>query len=714
MSLLVNCGVSTDVEWEVCPPQKQEKKTLVATTHTHTHTAQGLPLLHLVCSTKEFSSEAGLKVVERLCSMPHVLREARGYTPLHVAVLNQHHEICKVLLRMNMDPNVGDLNGKTPAHHAAEMGLIDLLYILLWHNRLHRKIALDVNAQDKRGRTALFAAAEVGATKVVALLLRENADVLVRDDKGYTPAKVAAINHHIEVVRMLPSSEGKLVIPTDQAQRMMHAAISEGLFPEVLRLLETFSIDLNMVGADGYTLLHEAVHTPAFDTEEGAVTAAKLMTPESVAKTATVRGVGPGVTALHVAAKANRCHLVRVLLAEGADPNQKNGDGLAAIQVASRELAVQAVLLLKEVSSATLTARDFPLSAVHRAAEKGNIQAVAVLLDYGADPFQADCFSGTPSGRTFVHDRGPAGGTQLVGALPVHYAVPRREFSDTAEGLAVFRRLAASQAAVTACTLNQRCTALHLCAYYWHDTVALAEILLENGADPQAEDCSGDTPLQCAAGQGALLLVELLQAHTMPLPASLALDPEHDSWVSNEVMVLASASKTRGLCQAWVDGQKASDAAAAAAAVPRSACASGSRSAIGEATSVEVAHVRWSEDKRPFLGRTGRAVIQRKGFVKVQFVRQKDAPPNAKSDAGGKMQSPKGIGKLKRANDMLKALRAQDDEAEESPGSTALDEKYRAANKGGAVDYQDAYEWCTLPRSCVIRLTRQNRRKIFS
>ena len=607
-----------------------------------------MPLLHLVCSKSEFSSEAGLKVVERLCLLPHVIRDSRGLTPIHVAVIREHKDICKVLLRLNMDPNIGDSEGKSAAHYAAEHNKLDMLSILLWYNRVHRRIAVDINAQDKMGRTALYFASEVGASRVVSLLLKENADASIKNHQGYTPAKIAVMNQQLDIVRMLPSSEGKLNLPIQQAREMLYAAIEEGHLHEVLRLLETFSINLAVLSTAEQSPLHLAVSRVAFNTMDGAEALKQLVTPDTINSTMTTE-VGANMTALHIAAKKNHHYLVQTLLTAGADPETESEKGITPIKLAAHEVSVESVLLLQDVSKGKLTPRDFPLSALHRAAETGRLPAVRMLLDYGADPFEADCFAGTPSGRAFVDIKVKEGGN-LVGSLPIHYAVAREEFCG--RGIEVFKQLAKSKVATTSATLHQRSTALHLCGYYWHDTCSMARVLLDNGADPHAVDSSGNTPLHVAVSNGLIQLIKLLLQHTQPLPQPLDLSV-YDHWANNEVIVLSSKEKAEALCDEWVQEAPETD------------------KRTTDPTTVEIDRVRWCPAKIPYLGRKGCVMVARKGFLNIEFKKKKRTG----------------------AADMLKGAvftrKERDDSSE-----------------------VDLHTQC-FPRSTVIRLTQENEKKLL-
>src|SRR5262249_26575940 len=66
------------------------------------------------------------------------------FTPLHYAVAqNDAHGIEKRIGEYNQFVNVGDDDGKTPLHHSAEMGLMDVVKLLV------EKLRASIGAKDK-------------------------------------------------------------------------------------------------------------------------------------------------------------------------------------------------------------------------------------------------------------------------------------------------------------------------------------------------------------------------------------------------------------------------------------------------------------------------------------------------------------------------------------------------------------------------------------
>ncbi|KAJ9472455.1 hypothetical protein DIPPA_34971 [Diplonema papillatum] len=573
--LLLNCGVSTEET----------------------------SLFLLAGRNPSFSNEEGVKVIELLVT-PAAL-EARGQdgrTALHVAVQERLVATCKAMLLFGADPNAQDTRGRTALHLAAEDGNIEMMYVLLWADRLSRRITADPNARDHNGMTPLHVAAERGWAEIASLLVEEGVSTSCEDNNGFTALHVASIHQRLEIVHLLRGGKKEVgQLPYEHARRMLFDAINAGQVADVLRLLDSFMLDLTMTDDNGCPALLAAAHTKAFDFEGNTDLVARLSTPEVLNCRIDLPAVGRSVTALHIAAYYDRHHIVSALLTLGADPRARTADDLLPIVLAARELNSGAVTVLLPLSGYELMPLDFPVAPLHRSVRAGDLDAVRMLLEHGIEPCEADPFAGNPSGRLFV-----SSDNEVVGVVPLHSAVGRPEFA-TRCGLALFEKLV-TDATVNARTLHKQQTPLHCCAFAWHDSSEMAQILLDRGADPDKADVFANTALHLACSRGHLKLIRVLE----PLTAPCDIDgmAELRPWLNCEVMVQAPAAKVELLCKQYIQ--------AAEEAIAEEDRASGDTRGT-RLVPPDVLSARWSAEKLQFVGKVGTPLIVRSGYVKVAF-----------------------------------------------------------------------------------------------
>ena len=199
-------------------------------------------------------------------------------------------------------------------------------------------------------------------------------------------------------------------------------------------------------------------------------------------------------TALHFAAVRGATEAIEALCAAGADPNVTDRHGATPLELALREGQAEAVASLKQAllfkaahrgDVATL-ARGLREGAdvhgppdsdgytlLHVAAESGRNEAMALLLEAGADPNAR-----ASDGFTPLHSAAARGHDEAVAALLAGGAAP-----DAGD--------------------EHQITALHFAAFEGYGDAIAA--LLGAGADPNARTTFGFSPLMFAAdgGQGA-------------------------------------------------------------------------------------------------------------------------------------------------------------------------------------------------------------------
>ncbi len=188
------------------------------------------------------------------------VRDDSGFSPLVLAAMNHHADICDLLLNAGaeLDTTIRTCQGITLLHHAASGGLLRLCRSLV-------DAEAEVDTQTDFEYTPLHFAAMQGQADVCRLLLDHGATtdpVLPRawwhDSK---PLHSAAYAGHVEVVRILLNAGAKLdpIDTFNGDETPLHKALHEGHF-EIARMLIHAGADVNLRDNGGNTPLLALLH----------------------------------------------------------------------------------------------------------------------------------------------------------------------------------------------------------------------------------------------------------------------------------------------------------------------------------------------------------------------------------------------------------------------------------------------------------------------
>ena len=395
------------------------------------------------------------------------------------------------------------------------------------HELLQRGI--DVNAAQPDGATALHWTAHWNATETTARLVSAGADVNALNDIGVSPLWVAADDANAEIALQLIAAGADVNARLPTGETVLMTAAQTGLRTVVAKMLER--------GADARLAEHEAAQTALMWAAAGGhADVARLLVETGVEVHARTTG---RFTALMFAARAGDVETVRLLLDAGADLEARAIDGSTPLLVASRSVDAlatidwqvipspsghedTAVFLLERGADVTRTDR-IGRTALHAAVETNRVDLVTVLLAAGADvdaqftdappPLRGDyvsraAFKGaTPFWmaarvsnlemmRTLVaagadpHIPNASGTTPLMVAAGVGESDARRPPERrVVEAVTMTLELGAEVMAVN----RSEQTALHGAAAMAEDL--LVQLLVDHGAEVNAEDRRGRTPL---------------------------------------------------------------------------------------------------------------------------------------------------------------------------------------------------------------------------
>jgi ankyrin repeat protein len=359
-----------------------------------------------------------------------------GVTPLSLACTNRNAAMIDSLLKAGADPNAALSTGETPVMVCARTGNVETVKLLLAHGA-------DPNVKEtQQGQTALMRAVAEKHPEVVRALIDRGADVRARSRGGFTALSFASQQGEVASARMLLAAGADVNATTPKNGTALVVAAASGREEFAIFLLEN-GADPNAADAYGVTALHYAIPRGIAGIDSVSI----IFRPYSEVPSTNMPG------------------LVKALLSHGANPN---------VQIAKDFPPYSRSPYALQTSLVGQT--PFLLAAA-----SADVDLMRILLGGGADP----------------HIKSRDGSTALMMAAGVGRIDERENNQDDANALEAAKLALMLGDDINAANARAR-TALHGAAGIGAN--GLIQFLVDKGANLNAKDRRGYTPLGIAAG----------------------------------------------------------------------------------------------------------------------------------------------------------------------------------------------------------------------
>ncbi|KAM0168685.1 hypothetical protein ACHAPF_010750 [Botrytis cinerea] len=374
----------------------------------------------------------------------------------------------------DVDTTIDDTDhlGRTALHHAAELGLLDMVRVLLEH--------ADPNIQDEFGCTPLFYAVKVSSngSDITELLLENYAKIDFRDHRGKT-ALYTALEEDKPAAECLFKEDKVTLLDAIRICRRVDS-IKEPAMRIVLVLLD-HGVDVNVTDENGWNALH-------FACKKGNLAIVELLKHHNFLS---VQKTCDGRTALHIASQEGENEIAGFLLSHfKVDQKITNERNWTPLHFAAKHGKIEVAKCLVKWHASLMALTMSGYNPVQIACMEGHDELAYFLLER-MKPDQIFSVQNTDN-HSILRIASRYGCIKVVERILDHLKNQNNLLKTLSE-------------------LDQDCSVVYNAIEYGHEHVALS--LLESGGKSDGIDAAGRNALHWAAQHGLIKVVEHLASY---------------------------------------------------------------------------------------------------------------------------------------------------------------------------------------------------------
>jgi ankyrin repeat protein len=289
-----------------------------------------------------------------------------GLSSLHVAAMDGHTEIVRILIKAEASVNLINNDGKSPLYLAAMDGNTEIVKILL-------DGGANVDLIDNDGNSPLYLVAGKGHTETVKILLEGEASVNLTNKDGNSPLYISTIMGHTETTKALIEGGASVNLTNKNGFSPLYISAAKGDTETTKALIEG-GASVNLTNKNGFSPLY--ISAAKGDTE----TVKTLIKAKANVDLIDNDGNSP----LYLAAQGGHTETITALIKAEANINLTNKEGVSPLHASAMNGHTETAKTLIE-AGASVNLRDIDgFSPLYLAAMSGHTETVKALIEGGS------------------------------------------------------------------------------------------------------------------------------------------------------------------------------------------------------------------------------------------------------------------------------------------------------------------------------------------